>query len=658
MRFRSVIALCALLLAVSILPRAVHAARKGSGKGGKAAAEKSAPEPRQRPRQAAFWACSDGKGTVSLFWLPTGGDWPEGGFQLERIVKGASTLLAAKMGPGLEASALMHLPDAQAAEIRSFSDKLTQQSLTDDDRRESILKMGRTATVDIPYGIALGVRYVDSGKVTTRRTYRLTLLDADGKPELTVESEEVDPAKRTPGPAQPAALRAQPRIDSVALFWSDPPANTQTPVVAYAVDRFTGSGKSAAGVTLTPQPLILERHLRRGQPEFLDDDAPRLNLSYDVSGIDLFGRKSAPLRVNVLAKDFPELSPPPDVRAEGFQGMVVIAWTNTDNAYVGGFTVERSPFPNGPFQLVTKAPLPREAAQFEDKGLENAKEFYYRVRSVSNRGEPGTPSPTYLARTTSASGPAAGTNDGIEEETIVASATGEEDAPAPPPKRRTPPRKPEPPAAPATPVAPAPQPEPQPAPPPAPVATAPAPAPAPAPVPTPAPAPAPVPAPPAVIAQPAQPAAPAAPATTPAQPAPQAPAPAQPQAPPPPQPAPAPAVATAPATPAPPQPEPAQPPADVVPPPTIVAIQGAGGKVTMTIAPGEPSAMTEQFLVYRSSSAANMGVTVGRPLPGDTRQWQDTSAEPGNSYWYRIVAVGAKNRQSEPSRSKWVRVNR
>jgi hypothetical protein len=89
-----------------------------------------------------------------------------------------------------------------------------------------------------------------------------------------------------------------------------------------------------------------------------------------------------------------------------------------------------------------------------------------------------------------------------------------------------------------------------------------------------------------------------------------------------------------------------------------VAIQGAGGKVTMTIAPGEPSAMTEQFLVYRSSSAANMGVTVGRPLPGDTRQWQDTSAEPGNSYWYRIVAVGAKNRQSEPSRSKWVRVNR
>jgi hypothetical protein len=80
--------------------------------------------------------------------------------------------------------------------------------------------------------------------------------------------------------------------------------------------------------------------------------------------------------------------------------------------------------------------------------------------------------------------------------------------------------------------------------------------------------------------------------------------------------------------------------------------------VTITMSAGEPAAATEHILVYRSSSAANMGVTVGRPLPGDTRQWQDTTAEPGNSYWYRIVAVGAKNRQSEPSRPKWVRVNR
>jgi hypothetical protein len=76
------------------------------------------------------------------------------------------------------------------------------------------------------------------------------------------------------------------------------------------------------------------------------------------------------------------------------------------------------------------------------------------------------------------------------------------------------------------------------------------------------------------------------------------------------------------------------------------------------MAPGDPANLTVQFLVYRSSSAANMGVTVGRPLPGDTRQWQDASAEPGNSYWYRIVAIDARKRQSEPSRPKWVRVNR
>jgi hypothetical protein len=80
--------------------------------------------------------------------------------------------------------------------------------------------------------------------------------------------------------------------------------------------------------------------------------------------------------------------------------------------------------------------------------------------------------------------------------------------------------------------------------------------------------------------------------------------------------------------------------------------------VTIALAPGEPADRSVQFLVFRSSSSATMGVTVGRPLPGDTRQWQDTSAEPGNSYWYRIVAIDAKKRQSEPSRPKWVRVNR
>ncbi|HEY3489003.1 MAG TPA: fibronectin type III domain-containing protein [Candidatus Deferrimicrobiaceae bacterium] len=642
MRFRTFAALWALFFLLIAFSPAVAARKAPKNSKHAAAADKgSGQESRRQSRRAAFWACSDGKGSVSLFWLPTGGDWPEGGFQLERITRSATTLLAPKLGPGLEASALMRLPDAQAEEIRAFSDKLTQRTLTEDDRRASIVKMGRTATTDINYGLALGVRYTDSARGGGKRSYRLTLMGPDGKPELTVNSDEVDPSKRTPGPAQPVGLRAQPRIDSVALFWSDPPADTQTPVVAYMIGRIIGSGKGTASTSLTPQPLALERHLHRGQPEFLDDDAPRLNLSYDISGVDLFGRHSAPVRVSVLAKEFPELAPPPDVRVEGVKGAVSVAWTNTDNAYVAGFLVERSPFPNGPFQLVFKTPLPRNASQYEDSGLEDGKEFYYRVRAVSGRGEAGTASPTYMARTTSGKDGVARPGDGIEEETIVTSSTGEEVLPVPTTTHRQPlpaAKPPEPP--PASP--PAPEPVAAPAPPPAPTPIAapalpPAPAPVaapalpPAPAPVAAPAPPPAPAPVAVPAPAPEPVAALVPAT--------APTPA--------------AVAAAPVAPEPPAPDP-----DTVPAPTILSIQGMGGKVTITLQTGNPPGMTTELLIYRSSSAANMGVTVGRPLPGDTRQWQDTSAEPGNSYWYRIVAIDAQKRQSEPSRPKWVRVNR
>ncbi len=247
MRLRTIAALWALFFMV-LAPPPAHAARKGAKAGKTAAAKSSAPQ--QKSRHTAFWTCSDGKGTVSLFWLPTGGDWPEGGFRLERITKGSATVLAPKLGPGLDASTLMRIPDAQAEEIRAFSDKLTQQTLTEDDQRASIVKMGGTATIDIAYGLALGVRYVDSGRGVGKRSYRLTLMGAEGKSEMTIDSDEVDPLKRTAGPAQAVGLRAKPLIDSVALYWSDPPVDQQAPVVAYMVDRSIGSRKSAATVSL------------------------------------------------------------------------------------------------------------------------------------------------------------------------------------------------------------------------------------------------------------------------------------------------------------------------------------------------------------------------------------------------------------------------
>src|SRR5512146_1380267 len=146
-------------------------------------------------RRFPFWACSDGKGTVSLFWLPVAGEWPAGGYRLERVARGKATILGGPFRPGQDARAMMEVDAADAEAVRSLADGIERGTLSDDEKARSVSVLGRRAAADLAFGRALGVRYVDAPRARGKLLYRLTPLGADGAPGAAMESVEVDPAK-------------------------------------------------------------------------------------------------------------------------------------------------------------------------------------------------------------------------------------------------------------------------------------------------------------------------------------------------------------------------------------------------------------------------------------------------------------------------------
>ena len=90
--------------------------------------------------------------------------------------------------------------------------------------------------------------------------------------------------------------------------------------------------------------------------------------------------------------------------------------------------------------------------------------------------------------------------------------------------------------------------------------------------------------------------------------------------------------------------------------PTISSISGEGGKVTLAFAPAVPEERTMQFLVLRSGSAKDIGVVLGDPLLVASRQYQDLYVRPGETYFYRLVAVDAAGNRSDPTEPLIVRV--
>lgn len=351
------------------------------------------------------------------------------------------------------------------------------------------------------------------------------------------------------------------------------------------------------GSPISMKPFVVGTRWNPSVELVVDHNAtPNSMADYKVYAVDAFGRRSQPAAIRIFFPDFRALDPPALVKAAASPGIIVVTWTAESRPNLAGYVVERAFMANGPWETLMSQALPTSTSQYEDDSVRGGTTYYYRVRAVDSRGDIGPPSAT-------ASGAAANTSAPPQVSGLAADA-GQTRV------RLT-----------WKPVA-------------FPVAgyfverrglngTTPA----------------------AnwvrlnphatleplfddyigmssgssleyrVVAV-ALDNAEGRPSSS-----------VQ--------------VTLADRT--------------VPGPPTITGISGQGGRVTLTFAPADPEERTAQFLVLRSGAAKDIGVVLGDPLQGTSRQYQDLYVSPGETYFYRLVAVDAAGNRSDPTEPLTVR---
>ena len=92
------------------------------------------------------------------------------------------------------------------------------------------------------------------------------------------------------------------------------------------------------------------------------------------------------------------------------------------------------------------------------------------------------------------------------------------------------------------------------------------------------------------------------------------------------------------------------------PSPLITAAESREGKAFVHFTPGLPEARSASFVVLRSSAPDKPALVLGRPLPAAAREYIDPFVRAGESYCYRVVALNALGKRSEPSAAVLVTV--
>lgn len=348
-------------------------------------------------------ASPDGTGGVEILWLPRSATWPAGGWRVERLAGGRTSIVADRVTVGGDPAALAALDPADAELLGRLKPVLTGEAATQAQRDEANLVASLRAATDLTFGRALGVRITDHEPGVGQVAYRVTGLDGAGRPVSEARSAPVDAGHAPPPPAPPSELRALSRRDAVALFWNPPAQDPVTPVVGFVVERFGPGGKLALR---TPGPILLSDQHEPGQPAFLDPLAPReADATYRVASVDMFGRRSSPVELAVYVEDIVALDPPADLRAEAGANAATLLWTVSKNPHTAGYVVSRAPLAEGPYTVVATQPVPGAAGRFEEGGLTGGAAYYYRVHAVGPRGNAGDPCDPVMVRPRNAAAP-------------------------------------------------------------------------------------------------------------------------------------------------------------------------------------------------------------------------------------------------------------
>ncbi|MDI1302362.1 MAG: hypothetical protein PSX71_10685 [bacterium] len=346
--------------------------------------------------KGALFALSDGKGVVTLLWVPAPGAWPSawqvsdetGRVLLPRIARGDAQAKAA----------LAKLDEKSRASVQGFEAAMAKAA-TADAKLQGYLAAASRVLVDPDYAQAMGLAVTLAGVAAGAHRYTVTALDAAGATKLA--SAPVDAVKATPLPPTPQELSAKSVIEGAALSWQAPAVSRESPVYAHTIEEVHGSTSRIAADRMLSNTI---RNAKR--PDFIDRGAPReMQAEYRVYAIGIGGRRSLPAKVTLFVEDIAALVPPSGVHADAAAGVVTVAWPAATNPHTKGAVVERTQVVEGQWQALTMKAV--NGTTYRDETAQAGGTYYYRVRFMGPRGDLGAGSAAVSARAVGTAAPAA-----------------------------------------------------------------------------------------------------------------------------------------------------------------------------------------------------------------------------------------------------------
>lgn len=153
------------------------------------------------------------------------------------------------------------------------------------------------------------------------------------------------------------------------------------------------------GQAVTPRPLVRAARWPSISPALVDREAPReARLDYRIQAVDVFGRRGAAAEVQVFSADLTALQPPGNFAVKAGREEAKLTWSRSRNPNTAGYVVERSFLPEGPFEALTPEGLAASAESYSDRKLRPGTAYVYRLRAMGPRGDLGPPSRSAVAQ--------------------------------------------------------------------------------------------------------------------------------------------------------------------------------------------------------------------------------------------------------------------
>lgn len=274
------------------------------------------------------------------------------------------------------------------------------------ERKKLLAMLGLAAGSDWNYARAAGLAATLEEVPGGAATYRVVALDRKGTP--TGFSFSGQPVDSLVAtPLAPAPAWLRAEADTSGAALFWPPSDDQASLPVLSY-TIERDDKEAKNVQLTPTPRFLGSSWETKEPTFVDSAPPvEQVLTYRVTAIDLFGRRGLPAAARLFMPDLSALKPVTKVKAEGQEGEVTVTWEPLENPHISAYLVERSLTANGTYEPVTPKGVKKGTSSYRDTAVMGGVHYYYRVRSVGPRGDLGQPSECAVAMARSKGIPAA-----------------------------------------------------------------------------------------------------------------------------------------------------------------------------------------------------------------------------------------------------------